>query len=99
MKNITAARKQLRQIQHNAAEIRDAMLEEMAHDHITSDTADIATIVKNIRHREEVKTAFRLMCPIAKDKTGGTVSYIKAPIPLNSPSVYPETLSGLGFAS
>eukprot|EP00957_Ditylum_brightwellii_P169146 12875012-Ditylum_brightwellii.AAC.1 len=53
MKNITAARKQLRQIQHNAAEICDAMLEEMARDHITSDTANIATIVKNIRHREE----------------------------------------------
>eukprot|EP00957_Ditylum_brightwellii_P177198 13498672-Ditylum_brightwellii.AAC.1 len=66
MKNIIAAQKQLRQIQHNAAELRDVVLEEMARDHITSETADITTIVKNIRHREEVKTAFRLMRPIAK---------------------------------
>eukprot|EP00957_Ditylum_brightwellii_P150311 11446781-Ditylum_brightwellii.AAC.1 len=58
----------------------------------------ILTIVKSIRNREEVKTAFRLMHPIAKSETGGTVSYIKAPIPLNSPSVYPETLSGLGLS-
>eukprot|EP00957_Ditylum_brightwellii_P124761 9509214-Ditylum_brightwellii.AAC.1 len=37
------------------------------------------------------------MKPIAKGTTGGTVSYIKEPIPIESPSTYPESLSTLGY--
>eukprot|EP00957_Ditylum_brightwellii_P185124 14097592-Ditylum_brightwellii.AAC.1 len=37
------------------------------------------------------------MKPIAKGETGGNVSYIKEPIPIESPSVYPKTLSFLGY--
>eukprot|EP00957_Ditylum_brightwellii_P142173 10831967-Ditylum_brightwellii.AAC.1 len=72
MANITQARKKLHQAQKQAAELRDEMLEEMARDCVTHGNSDIATIIKNILHREEVKTSFRLMQPIVKGKTGGT---------------------------
>eukprot|EP00957_Ditylum_brightwellii_P138882 10585738-Ditylum_brightwellii.AAC.1 len=71
----------------------------MAKDCATHSNSDIATIIKNIHHREEVKTSFWLMRPIAKGKTGGTVSYIKEATSLESPSIYPETLVNLGFES
>eukprot|EP00957_Ditylum_brightwellii_P090846 6917731-Ditylum_brightwellii.AAC.2 len=97
MSNLTAARKELRKAKKNAAEICDEYLKEMACLQITSHNTDIATIIKSIHHREEVKSSFRLMKPIAKGEIGGTVSYIKDPIPIDSPSVYPETLSFLGY--
>eukprot|EP00957_Ditylum_brightwellii_P185298 14110042-Ditylum_brightwellii.AAC.1 len=93
MSKLTAARKEFWKVQKNAAEIYDEYLEEMACLQIKPRNTDIATIIKNIRHREEVTSSFRLMKPIAKGETGGTVSYIKEPIPIESPSVYPETLS------
>eukprot|EP00957_Ditylum_brightwellii_P084065 6391160-Ditylum_brightwellii.AAC.1 len=71
----------------------------MARDHTTRNNSDIAVIIKNIRHREEVKNSFQLMKPIAKGKVGGTVSHIKEPITIESPSIYPETLFTLGFKS
>eukprot|EP00957_Ditylum_brightwellii_P112311 8563496-Ditylum_brightwellii.AAC.1 len=37
------------------------------------------------------------MQPIAKGKTGGTISYIKETTSLESPSTYPKTLVNLGF--
>eukprot|EP00957_Ditylum_brightwellii_P186241 14178314-Ditylum_brightwellii.AAC.1 len=37
------------------------------------------------------------MKPIIKGETGGIVSYIKEPIPIESRSIYPETLSVLGY--
>eukprot|EP00957_Ditylum_brightwellii_P027689 2092996-Ditylum_brightwellii.AAC.1 len=69
----------------------------MARDCATHGNLDTATIIKNIQHREEVKTSFRIMRPIAKGKTGSTVSYIKETTSFESPSTYPETLVNLGF--
>eukprot|EP00957_Ditylum_brightwellii_P157328 11974558-Ditylum_brightwellii.AAC.1 len=87
MSKLTAARKDLQNIQKNAAEICDDYLEELARLQNSSHNTDIATIIKNIHHREEVKSSFRLMKSITKDETGGTVSYIKEPIPIEIPSV------------
>eukprot|EP00957_Ditylum_brightwellii_P212126 15366999-Ditylum_brightwellii.AAC.1 len=97
MFNIAKARKKLHRVQKQVAELRDEMLEEMVRDRITHENSDIATIIKNICHREKVKSTFWLMQPIAKGETGGAVSYIKGPIPIESPSIYPETLFNLGF--
>eukprot|EP00957_Ditylum_brightwellii_P129263 9860416-Ditylum_brightwellii.AAC.1 len=69
----------------------------MARDCATHGNSDIATIIKNIRHREEVKTSFWIMQPIVKGKTGGKVSYIKETTSLESPSTYSKTLVNLGF--
>eukprot|EP00957_Ditylum_brightwellii_P046976 3566144-Ditylum_brightwellii.AAC.1 len=77
MSKLTAARKEFKNVQKNAAEIRDEYLEEATCLQTTHNNKDIATIIKNIQHKEEVKSSFRLMCPIAKGKVGGTVSYIK----------------------
>eukprot|EP00957_Ditylum_brightwellii_P067459 5120558-Ditylum_brightwellii.AAC.1 len=63
----------------------------------THNNSEVARIIKNIQHREEVKTLFHLMKPIAKGTVSGTVSYIKEPIPIESPSIYPESLFTLGF--
>eukprot|EP00957_Ditylum_brightwellii_P034856 2641131-Ditylum_brightwellii.AAC.1 len=72
MSKITQARKKLRHAQSQAAELIDKMLEEMTRDRTTHGNLDTAAIIKNIWHREEVKTSFRIMQPIAKGKTGGT---------------------------
>eukprot|EP00957_Ditylum_brightwellii_P136194 10386837-Ditylum_brightwellii.AAC.1 len=72
MAKITQAQKKLPQAQSQAAELRGEMLEEMARDCATHGNSDTATIIKNICHREEVKTSFQFMHPIAKGKTGGT---------------------------
>eukprot|EP00957_Ditylum_brightwellii_P111112 8472648-Ditylum_brightwellii.AAC.1 len=69
----------------------------MALHQTTHNNSEVATIIKNIRHREEVKTSFQLMKPIAKGTLGGTVSYIREPILIESPSIYPESLSTLGY--
>eukprot|EP00957_Ditylum_brightwellii_P134194 10231143-Ditylum_brightwellii.AAC.1 len=97
MANLTKAHKNLQQVQKDAAEIRDEMLEEMAMYQINHNNTDIATIIKNICHREEIKTSVCLMKPIAKGEIGGTVSYIKESIPIESPLVYPTILPCLGF--
>eukprot|EP00957_Ditylum_brightwellii_P165394 12592861-Ditylum_brightwellii.AAC.1 len=80
--NLTTAWKNLKQAQKQAAELQDEYLEEMAHLQITHNNTNIATIIKNIRHREEVKSSFKIIRPIAKGKEGGAVSYIKVPEPL-----------------
>eukprot|EP00957_Ditylum_brightwellii_P071928 5467008-Ditylum_brightwellii.AAC.1 len=74
-------------------------MEEMARHQTTHNNSDIAVIIKNIRHMEEVKNLFHLMKPIAKGEVGGTVSCIKEPIPMESPAIYLETLFTLGFKS
>eukprot|EP00957_Ditylum_brightwellii_P183860 14004799-Ditylum_brightwellii.AAC.1 len=96
VKNNTSKNK-LCHAQSQATELRDKMLEEMARDCATHGNSDTTTIIKNIWHREEVKTLFRIMQPIAKSKTGGTVSYIKETTSLKSPSTYPKTLINLGL--
>eukprot|EP00957_Ditylum_brightwellii_P028540 2155699-Ditylum_brightwellii.AAC.1 len=60
---------------------------------------DIATIVKNIRHCEEVKHSFQLLHPISKGTQGGAVSSILVPVELKSPAVYNNVVSNLRFAS
>eukprot|EP00957_Ditylum_brightwellii_P108668 8288848-Ditylum_brightwellii.AAC.1 len=94
---LTAARKDLRKAQKMAAELRDEYLEEMAQLQINSRNMNLATITKNIHHREEVKTSFSMLRPTSKRKQGGAVSYIKDPIPLKSTASYNETLMQLGF--
>eukprot|EP00957_Ditylum_brightwellii_P069522 5279701-Ditylum_brightwellii.AAC.1 len=69
----------------------------MARLQTTNNKSDIATNIKNIRCREEVKSYFQLMRPMTKEEVGGAVSYIKESVPVESPSVYPETLSVLGY--
>eukprot|EP00957_Ditylum_brightwellii_P141667 10792907-Ditylum_brightwellii.AAC.1 len=51
---------------------------------------NIATIVKNIRHREEVKHSFKLLQPISKGTQGGTVSSILVPAEPKSSAMYDE---------
>eukprot|EP00957_Ditylum_brightwellii_P012681 958814-Ditylum_brightwellii.AAC.1 len=52
---LTKARKTLNKVQMNAAVIRDKYLEELAQLNITGNQTDTATIIKNIRHCEEIK--------------------------------------------
>eukprot|EP00957_Ditylum_brightwellii_P069026 5239754-Ditylum_brightwellii.AAC.1 len=52
-KQLTKARKNLQQVQKDAAEIQDEMLEEMAGHQTTHNNSDIVTIIKNICHREK----------------------------------------------
>eukprot|EP00957_Ditylum_brightwellii_P197585 15053024-Ditylum_brightwellii.AAC.1 len=60
---------------------------------------DIATIVKNIRHQEEVKHSFQLLRPISKGTQGGAVSSVLVSEELKSPAVYNNVVSNLCFAS
>jgi hypothetical protein len=59
--HLTTARKHLKQVQGKAAQIRDEYLEEMATQLSKQQNTNIATIFKNIRHREEVKHSFKLL--------------------------------------
>eukprot|EP00957_Ditylum_brightwellii_P064012 4855419-Ditylum_brightwellii.AAC.1 len=68
----------------NAAAIRDEYLEELAQLNINSNQTNTATIIKNIRHQEEIKQSFRMMRPISKGKQGGAVSSILVPDELNN---------------
>eukprot|EP00957_Ditylum_brightwellii_P066120 5015893-Ditylum_brightwellii.AAC.1 len=60
---------------------------------------NIATIVKNIRHHEEVRHSFQLLRPISKGTQGGAVSSILVPEELQSPTIYDDVSSSLRFAS
>eukprot|EP00957_Ditylum_brightwellii_P018684 1403839-Ditylum_brightwellii.AAC.1 len=60
---------------------------------------DIATIIKNIRHREEVRHSFQLLRPISKGTQGDAVSSILVPAKLQSLLLYDDVLSSLRFAS
>eukprot|EP00957_Ditylum_brightwellii_P207521 15353370-Ditylum_brightwellii.AAC.1 len=60
---------------------------------------NIAMIVKNIRHREEVKHSFQLLRHISKGTQGGVVSSILVPAELKSPAIYDDVSSSLCFAS
>eukprot|EP00957_Ditylum_brightwellii_P067930 5157287-Ditylum_brightwellii.AAC.1 len=69
----------------------------MAQLNVTKNQTDIATIIKNIRHREEVKSSFRMMRPISKGQQGNAVSKILVPDELECSSMYDAVLTGLGF--
>eukprot|EP00957_Ditylum_brightwellii_P087961 6698496-Ditylum_brightwellii.AAC.1 len=65
----------------------------MAQLQINSRNTNLATIIKNIHSREEVKTFFSMLRPISKGKQGGAVSYTKEPFPLESTATYNEMLT------
>eukprot|EP00957_Ditylum_brightwellii_P140740 10721374-Ditylum_brightwellii.AAC.1 len=69
----------------------------MAQLNVTKNQTDIATIIKNIQHQEEVKSSFRMMRPISKGQQGSAVSSILVPDELECSSMYDEVLMGLGF--
>eukprot|EP00957_Ditylum_brightwellii_P193860 14762844-Ditylum_brightwellii.AAC.1 len=60
---------------------------------------NIATIVKNIRHRKEVRHSFQLLRPISKGTQGSAVLSILVPAALKSSAIYDDVLSSLCFAS
>eukprot|EP00957_Ditylum_brightwellii_P012902 974918-Ditylum_brightwellii.AAC.1 len=88
-KKMTAARKQPKLIQRNAAVARDTHLEELAQQ----------TTIKNIQHCEELKLAFTQMKPITKDETGGTVRDILAlnKASIGSSAICNEVFGSLGY--
>eukprot|EP00957_Ditylum_brightwellii_P076430 5808806-Ditylum_brightwellii.AAC.1 len=96
---LTTAQKELKEIQKNAAEIRDNYSEEMAQEQTKAQNTDITTIIKNIRHREEVKSSFRLIKPITRGSQGRAVSLLKVEAPVQSSAVYLTTMSKLGYKS
>eukprot|EP00957_Ditylum_brightwellii_P163454 12444399-Ditylum_brightwellii.AAC.1 len=69
----------------------------MAQLNVTKNQTDIATIIKNIQHQEEVKSSFHMMRPISKGQQGSDVSNILVPDELECSSMYDEVLTGLGF--
>eukprot|EP00957_Ditylum_brightwellii_P013801 1039838-Ditylum_brightwellii.AAC.1 len=94
---LTTARKALHNAQQNSAALRDDYLEETAQMQVENNKTDIATIIKNIRHCEEVKSSFKILCSILKGQQGGAVSHILMRDHLESNSMYDEVLIGLGF--
>eukprot|EP00957_Ditylum_brightwellii_P000692 54421-Ditylum_brightwellii.AAC.1 len=73
---LTTARKSLHKAQPNAAALCDEYLEEMAQIQVKNNKTNIATIIKNIRHEEEVKSSFKILRSISKGQQGGAVSHI-----------------------
>eukprot|EP00957_Ditylum_brightwellii_P054902 4161348-Ditylum_brightwellii.AAC.1 len=69
----------------------------MAQMQLENNKTDIAIIIKNIRHREEVKSSFKILRSISKGQQGGAVSHILVRENLESSSMYDEVLMGLGF--
>eukprot|EP00957_Ditylum_brightwellii_P054180 4103673-Ditylum_brightwellii.AAC.1 len=67
---LTTARKALHKAQQNAAALCDSYLEEMTQLQVESNKTDIATIIKNIRHHEEVKSSFQFLRSISKGQQG-----------------------------
>eukprot|EP00957_Ditylum_brightwellii_P162997 12411566-Ditylum_brightwellii.AAC.1 len=60
---------------------------------------NIAMIVKNIRHRKEVRHSFQLLHPISKGTQCGAVLSILVLAELQSSAIYDDVLSSLRFAS
>ena len=94
---LTTARKTLHKAQQNAATLRNNYLEKMAQMQAKNNNTDIATIIKNIRHCEEVKNSFRILRSISKGQQGGEVSHILVRDNLANTSMYDEVSTGLGF--
>eukprot|EP00957_Ditylum_brightwellii_P145528 11080695-Ditylum_brightwellii.AAC.1 len=73
------------------------MLEERPKLSKPSTTTDIETIIKNIRQREEVRNAFRLIRPITKGNQAGSVTTLLVPVPVITSRAYDEVTEGLKF--
>eukprot|EP00957_Ditylum_brightwellii_P112717 8592373-Ditylum_brightwellii.AAC.1 len=97
--NLTRAQKELKTAQQNAEALQDEYLEEMAQFQIMHNNTDIAPIIKNMHHHEEVKQLFNIMRPISKGQQGGAVSYDLAPDELESMTIYVDVFPGLAFKS
>eukprot|EP00957_Ditylum_brightwellii_P084604 6433668-Ditylum_brightwellii.AAC.1 len=70
----------------------------MAQLYTTNNNTNIAAIVKNIKHREEVCGASVSLRYAAKGKQAGCVSHIKIPNPIqNNAAMYEEIIAVLGF--
>eukprot|EP00957_Ditylum_brightwellii_P062561 4747755-Ditylum_brightwellii.AAC.1 len=72
MKNLHEARKVLKTAQENAACLHNKFLKELAQLYITNKNANVASIIKNIRHREEVRSSFASLRYAAKGKQAGS---------------------------
>eukprot|EP00957_Ditylum_brightwellii_P209856 15363557-Ditylum_brightwellii.AAC.1 len=96
---LTHTRKNLKTIQKNAAAVQDTHLEEMAQMQLKKRKGNLAAIIKNIKHCEELKLVFQQMKLITKGKTGGTVQVILVLNPklLCSFTMYVEVLGSLKF--
>eukprot|EP00957_Ditylum_brightwellii_P087820 6687937-Ditylum_brightwellii.AAC.1 len=70
-RKLTEARKQLKPIQENAVAAIDTHLEEMAKMRLKDSDRDLAEVIKNIKHCEEMKLSFKQMKPITRGATGG----------------------------
>eukprot|EP00957_Ditylum_brightwellii_P064954 4927583-Ditylum_brightwellii.AAC.1 len=80
-KKLTAARKELKAVQQNAAVTRDTHLEEIAKKRLKDRKGDLAAVIQNIKHCEEMKQAFQQMKPITKGMPGSVVSKLIMPNP------------------
>eukprot|EP00957_Ditylum_brightwellii_P071321 5421650-Ditylum_brightwellii.AAC.1 len=76
---LSQARKNLQTAQRKAACLRDEFLEEMAQLYTTSSNTNWTSIIKNIKHREEVRTAFTSLQYTTKGHQPGSVSTLKVP--------------------
>eukprot|EP00957_Ditylum_brightwellii_P119162 9089580-Ditylum_brightwellii.AAC.2 len=64
----------------------------------TSRNTNIATVIKNLQHCEEVQAAFSLLRCTAKGEVVGSISMLKIPDPIqNNSALYPEISSSLQF--
>eukprot|EP00957_Ditylum_brightwellii_P063202 4797513-Ditylum_brightwellii.AAC.1 len=78
-KKLSAARKELKAVHQNAAATRNTYLEEMAKKRIKDRKGDLAAVIQNVKHCEEMKHAFQQMKPITKGMTGSVVSKLIVP--------------------
>eukprot|EP00957_Ditylum_brightwellii_P029293 2214169-Ditylum_brightwellii.AAC.1 len=70
----------------------------MAQLYTTNNNINIATIIKNIKHREEVHRAFASLHYAAKGKQAGCVSHIEIPYHIqNNAVMYEETIADWSF--
>jgi hypothetical protein len=98
MKNLHEAQKVLKTAQESAACLRNEFLEELAQLYITNKNTKAASIIKNIRHREEVRSSFASLRYATKGKQAGSVSTVKVPLPTNPiQAMYDKTVKCLKF--
>eukprot|EP00957_Ditylum_brightwellii_P197234 15026824-Ditylum_brightwellii.AAC.1 len=76
---LSQAWKNLQTAQRKAACLRAEFLEEMAQLYTTSGNTNLTSIIKNIKHREEVHIVFASLRYTAKGHQMGSVSTLKVP--------------------
>eukprot|EP00957_Ditylum_brightwellii_P090662 6904945-Ditylum_brightwellii.AAC.1 len=90
--NLSEARKHLKTVQKNAAAARDIHLEEIVAMRLKNSNGDLAAVVTNTKHCEEMKLAFKQMKPITKGPMGEVVReiHVPNPTPLKSLALYDQ---------